>query len=178
MKIVKKNVDTLKEAPYNPRISVRDNKPLYDKLKKSIETFGYVEPIVYNVRTGNVVGGNQRFQILKDLGIREIDAVEVDLNEDDEKALNLTLNKVAGSWDMLRLADVLASLKTMNYADIGVTGFDMDEINKILGEGKTDVNLEIGKLYEIIVECKDENEQEKNYNKLCQDGYTCRLLTL
>jgi len=133
MKIVKKKLSELKEAPYNPRISVRDNPEFYKKLKASIDKFDLVEPIIYNIRTGNVVGGNQRLQILKDKGITETDCIEVDLTDMDEKALNIALNKVTGDWDMPKLNDLLMGLKAADY-DIADTGFDDKELNEILDE--------------------------------------------
>jgi len=55
-----------------------------------------VEPIVWNKRTGNIVGGHQRLKVLLDMGMREVDCVVVDLDEAKEKALNLALNKIQG----------------------------------------------------------------------------------
>ena len=68
------------------------------KSKESLETFGCVEPIVWNKRTGNIVGGHQRFKVAKDLGYTEDNVVVVDLEDTQEKSLNLALNKVSGQW--------------------------------------------------------------------------------
>jgi DNA modification methylase len=134
MKIVKKQLSDLKEAPYNPRISVRDNPEFYKKLKASIDKFDLVEPIIYNIRTGNVVGGNQRLQILKDGGRTEEDCIEVDLTEDDEKALNIALNKVSGDWDPPKLNALLMDLKDLGYNNLDVTGFDDKEIGELFDQ--------------------------------------------
>lgn len=89
MKIVKKDVSELDECRYNPRnISDIERKG----LSNSLDEFGLVLPIVWNERTGNVVGGNQRLNILKERGVKEIDVVVVDLDDVKEKALNLALN--------------------------------------------------------------------------------------
>ena len=80
---------------------------MYDKLKHSIDTFGLVQPIIYNKRTGNIVGGHQRLDVLKENGETDIDCVEVDLNDNDEKALNVALNKVSGDWDTQMLNSLL-----------------------------------------------------------------------
>ena len=66
----------------------------YEKLKRSIEEFGFVEPVVWNGATGNVVGGHQRLKVLLDMGETEIDCVVVDLEPEKEKALNLALNRI------------------------------------------------------------------------------------
>ena len=73
MQIIKKKIDELKPANYNPRKNLKSGDKEYEKLKKSIKEFGYVEPVIYNKRTGIVVGGHQRLKVLKDLGYEEID---------------------------------------------------------------------------------------------------------
>jgi len=71
MELKKKKVKDLKPAGYNPRINIKENKSLYKKLESSIDKFGLVEPIIWNKKTGHVVGGHQRLQILKDKKIDE-----------------------------------------------------------------------------------------------------------
>ena len=134
MKIVKKKLDDIKEARYNPRVSIKKNKQFYDKLKNSIDRFGLVQPIVWNKRTNTVVGGHQRLQILRDEGINEVECIEVDLNEEDEKALNLSLNKIGGDWDTEMLNSLLTDLKDLDYNNMDVTGFDEKEINEIFDQ--------------------------------------------
>ena len=128
MQIEKMKVSDLKYAPYNPRKI--DDKELA-KLKRSITEFGYVEPIVWNKRTGFVVGGNQRLKALRELEIEEADVVVVDLDEAKEKALNVALNKISGEWDFIKLKDVLTDIDTGDF-DIELTGFDLDEIADLI----------------------------------------------
>ena len=59
MEIRKLPLEKLNPAKYNPRKDLKPSDPEYEKLKKSMETFGYVEPIVWNKRTGQIVGGHQ-----------------------------------------------------------------------------------------------------------------------
>ena len=73
MQIIKKKIDDLKAATYNPRKNLKPGDKEYEKLKRSITEFGYVEPVIWNERTGTVVGGHQRIKVLKDLGYEEID---------------------------------------------------------------------------------------------------------
>lgn len=82
-------VAELKASPYNPR---KITPSALDGLTRSIETFGMVEPIIVNTRSGQVVGGHQRLEALKRLGIEETPVVEVDLDDTNERALNLALN--------------------------------------------------------------------------------------
>ena len=94
----------LNPAAYNPRKDLKPGDREYEKLKRSIVEFGYVEPVIWNRRTGNVVGGHQRLKVLVDMGQTEIDCVVVDLDLRREKALNVALNKIQGDWDEEKLA--------------------------------------------------------------------------
>ncbi len=131
MQVSKIPIDQINPAAYNPRKDLQPGDPEYEKLKRSIQEFGYVEPIVWNKRSGNIVGGHQRYKVLLDMGISEVDCVVVDMDETKEKALNLALNKVRGDWDYLKLKDVLQELDTGEF-DIELTGFGMDEIEDLM----------------------------------------------
>ena len=133
MEIRKIPIEKLNPAAYNPRKDLKPGDPEYKKLKRSIQEFGYVEPIVWNKRTGNIVGGHQRYKVLLDMGMSEVDCVVVDLDETKEKALNLALNKIQGDWDYLKLKDLLQELDTGEF-DIELTGFGLDEIEQLLAE--------------------------------------------
>ena len=110
MQIQKVSADRLNPAAYNPRRDLKPGDKDYEKLKRSIEEFGFVEPVVWNQATGFVVGGHQRLKVLLDMGETEIDCVVVDLEPEKEKALNLALNRIQGDWDEGKLAEVLADL--------------------------------------------------------------------
>jgi ParB-like chromosome segregation protein Spo0J len=92
-------VSKIKAAKYNPRKDLKPGDAEYEKLRRSIEEFGYVEPVIWNERTGNIVGGHQRFKVLVTMGYREIDCVVLDIDEQREKALNVALNKICGEFD-------------------------------------------------------------------------------
>ena len=117
----------LRAAPYNPRRDLQPEDAEYQKLRRSIETFGYIEPIIWNERTGNVVGGHQRLKVLLEKGA---EAVVVDLDEKDEKILNVLLNKVKGRWDIGKLADLLQQLD--EAGEMEVTGFEDWELQSLL----------------------------------------------
>lgn len=123
-------IGKLKEAPYNPRVKLEEGMPEYERLKKSINTFGNLEPVVWNKRTGYVVGGHQRLQVFRDMGEKAVPCVVVDLDEESEKVLNLALNKIKGEWDYDKLNDILAGFDE-ELAEI--SGFAADELALILG---------------------------------------------
>lgn len=129
MKIQEIQIDKLKSAPYNPRVTLEPGMPEWEKLKRSINEFGNVEPIVWNERTGNVVGGHQRLSVLKSMGLKSIPCSVVDLNDHDEKLLNVALNKIKGKWDYEKLEEILSEF---DYEVASASGFSAEEIAVIL----------------------------------------------
>lgn len=132
MEFAKKKLTDLIPATYNPRKDLKPGDPEYEKLKRSLDEFGYVEPIIWNKRTGNVVGGHQRLKVLKADGIKEVDCVVIDFDEEKEKALNVALNKISGDWDNEKLGLLITDLQATDF-DVSLTGFDENEITDLLG---------------------------------------------
>lgn len=122
--------EQLKVADYNPRKDLQPEDAEYQKLRRSMDEFGYVEPIIWNERTGNVVGGHQRLKILLEKGVEDIECVVVNLDEKDEKILNVLLNKVKGRWDIGKLADLLQELDEAGAMEL--TGFEDWELQSLL----------------------------------------------
>ena len=133
MTVRKIPADRLRPAAYNPRKDLQPGDPEYEKLLRSVDEFGYVEPIVWNERTGNIVGGHQRYKVLRQLGFTEIDCVVINLDPEREKALNIALNKIMGEFDMKKLGDVLKELEEQRDL-LDLTGFDRPDIDKIMQE--------------------------------------------
>ena len=130
MLIEKKNTADLLPADYNPRKDLKPGDAEYEKLKRSIEQFGYVEPVIWNKTTGRVVGGHQRLKVLMDMGITEVECVVVEMDESQEKALNIALNKISGEWDKDKLALLIADLQGADF-DVSLTGFEPAEIDDL-----------------------------------------------
>lgn len=123
MEIKKVEINKLKPAKYNPRKDLKPGDAEFEHIKNSIEKFGYIDPIIYNVRNNVIVGGHQRYKVLKKLGYTEIDAVEVDMDEQTEKAANAALNKAQGDWDLEKLDLLLADITEIDMSDFG---FNLD----------------------------------------------------
>lgn len=124
-------ISKLKEATYNPR---QISGEAFERLSTSMGTFGLVDPIVVNKRTGyTVVGGHQRLKVLRERGIQEVSCVILDIEEDREKMLNIALNnqKMAGEFDFAKMADLLLEFDQKGL-DATLTGFSDDELEKIL----------------------------------------------
>lgn len=137
MQIKKKKLTDLIPADYNPRKDLQPGDAEYEKLKRSIETFGYVEPIIWNKQTGRIVGGHQRLKVMQDLGYQEIECVIIDIDESKEKALNVALNKISGSWDEDKLMSLITDLEA-SYFDVSLTGFDIAELDELFKDSLTD----------------------------------------
>lgn len=144
----------LTAADYNPRRDLQPEDAEYQKLRRSMETFGYVEPIIWNERTGRVVGGHQRLKVLLEQGREDIEAVVVDLEEKDEKVLNVLLNKVKGRWDIGKLADLLQQLD--ETGDMEVTGFEDWELQSLLMQYDHIKDL----MEEDFSDCSDKKEKD------------------
>jgi len=149
-------------APYNPRVI---NEHDFAALRRSMTSFGVVEPIVCNKRTNRIVGGHQRVKAAQAEELPDLPVVWVDLDEAKEKLLNLALNRISGQWEDAALATVLASLKELGE-DLELSGFNSHELELILsgwdGEGLEGLGGGAGHTQginpKIIVECGAEDK--------------------
>ena len=116
----------LKPAEYNPRKKLKPGDKEYEKIKNSIEEFGFADPLVGNSDM-TVIGGHQRLTISIDLGYTEVPCAVVDVDKTREKALNIALNKITGAWDENLLADLLKDIEAADF-DLGFTGFEPPEM--------------------------------------------------
>lgn len=134
------DINTLKFAEYNPRLKISEGDPVYEKIKNSLLKFGAVQPLVVNADM-TVIGGNQRLLVMRDLGWKTAPCVMVNLAKNDEKALNIALNKISNDWDNQGLNALIAELREYDPDfDLSVTGFDDYEIDLAIAsfEGVTD----------------------------------------
>lgn len=122
-------IDVIKPADYNPRVALLPGDPDYEKLKKSVETLGVIDPLVYNEKTGTLIGGHQRLSVLHALGYETVPCFIVSLSPDQEKQANVALNKITGRWDEEKLRDVLASIPEDM---ISAAGFDPKELQQLM----------------------------------------------
>lgn len=153
-------IERLKPAPYNPRKELQPGSSGWKKLERSLREFDLVQPIVWNERTGHIVGGHQRVAILRHRGETEVDVAVVSLNPAKERALNVALNnaQVGGDWDLDKLRDLVGGLSALPEFDVTLLGFDERELRELaLGPvtlGETLPPLEDGTI-RVIVEVND-----------------------
>jgi len=175
-------------AKYNPRKDLQPGDPEYVKLRRSMEQFGYVDTLVWNKRSGNLVGGHQRLKILvADFAVKAVDVSVVELPPAEEKALNLALNKITGEWDQQALAALLTELTASAAIDATLSGFDAKEIDLRIAEAKaaqaagngeaTDAlaAASLSNIPAVLVVCKDVREQKALARELQNQGHQCRM---
>ena len=123
----------LRPAAYNPRKALKPSDKEYQKIKNSIQEFGYVEPIIVNYDM-TVIGGHQRLTVLKDLGYTEAQCVVLHIEDEAKvKALNIALNKISGEWNEQLLADLLVDLQDAQF-NLDLTGFEAPEIDQLFSK--------------------------------------------
>lgn len=131
MKIELVRLDDYVDSPFNPRIMFKEGDPAFDTLRKSVDEFDFLQPLIVNTRTGHIVAGHLRKRVLKSKGIDKAEAVIVDFDEVKEKAAVISFNKISGEWDFEKLADILNELSEMPNFDIKVTGFTPPELSQL-----------------------------------------------
>ena len=150
-KLMEIEAGKLKPAAYNPRKKLKAGDKEYEKIKASIEEFGFADPLVVNADM-TIIGGHQRYTVATDLGIEMLPCAVVDIDKVREKALNIALNKITGAWDEDTLAQLLEDIQNSDF-DLGKTGFDPPEIetlfnkvhDKAVKEDDFDVEAELAK---------------------------------
>ena len=162
MKIGRIDINSLILSEYNPRKDLKPEDIEYKKIKRSIEEFGYVDPLIVN-KDLTVIGGNQRLKVLEELGYKKVDCVLVDLDKTKEKALNIALNKIEGEWDLPKLKNLLQELDT-GEIDMDITGFEYTDLEKLMTQ--------------FHVPDENEKENEKNLITCPKCGYIFKLLEL
>lgn len=130
MNLQRMKLSALKGAEYNPRKDLQPDDPEFQKIKRSIQEFGCVEPIIWNQQTQHIVGGHQRLKVLLAMGQAEADVVVIDCALREEKILNVMLNRTKGRWDNEKLADLMQELN--DAGEVELTGFDEWELQGLL----------------------------------------------
>lgn len=183
MEIKEVPISSLNAASYNPRKDLKPGDAEYEHIKKSIQTFGYIDPIIWNKRTGRVVGGHQRLKVLQELGQNNVKVVEVDFDEDKEKAANIALNKISGDWEPELLQNLLDELEDSDF-DMGDFGINDDFLKSLHLTGDSEFDDFDDKavpptaLFQVIVSCDSEEDQKNFYDRMVAEGRTVKLINM
>lgn len=131
MRFETRSLSELRPAEYNPRVPLTPSDPEYQSIKRSIQEFGYADPIVINA-DGTIIKGHQRRTVMMDLGYTEVEVIVLDIKDKaKEKALNVALNKITGKWDNAILKDLLLELDLEGY-DFSVTGYQRNDLEDLI----------------------------------------------
>ena len=171
MKIIDVKITSLKEYENNPRV----NDKAVAKVAASIDEFGFKVPIV--IDSNNVIiCGHTRLKAAQSLGLEVVPCIVADdLTDEQIRAFRLADNKTSefSEWDFEKLDEELAAL------DLDMTLFGFEDDEKTAGaKEREDLSEKVAEVYEVIIECADEYEQEEIFNRLQEEGLQCRVLTL
>jgi ParB-like chromosome segregation protein Spo0J len=171
------SVEAFKTDRENPnRLSPRQ----FEALKKSIQRFGFVVPVITN-RDLLIADGEHRLEAAKALGMKQISVVRLPVDEVDRRLLRQVMNKLKGEHD--------PKLDAEEFQRIINAGHE-DDLKKLLVLSDLSVRTALKRLqedegntifrdiWEVVVECTSEQQQEETYKKLVEQGYKCRVLTL
>ena len=145
LNIVYVDVENLRSPEYNPRSW---SKEATKQLKESVKKFGLVDPIIVNSapeRKGIVIGGNFRLKVAKEMGIKKIPVVYINIPDiEKEKEICVRLNKNTGDWDF--------NLLSVNFKEdfLSSLGFSSESLDEIFGIDEAseifDLQKELAKL--------------------------------
>lgn len=174
MKIEYKNIDDIIPYENNPR----KNDEAVDYVANSIKEFGFKVPIIID-KDNVVVTGHTRLKASQKLGLEKVPVIYADdLTEEQIKAFRIADNKVAeySTWDLdkldLELEDINFDMSDFGFADLEVN-VDEDTNNEV-----SEPNFNYKEQYGVIVMCKSEEEQEKIYNRLTEEGFECKVVSV
>ena len=157
MKIEKFSLEDLNPAEYNPRTITRG---ALEGLSKSMEKFGYLQPIVVNVRDGRnrVISGHQRLKVMLGERVEEAECIIVDFDDQTEKAANIALNSetISGDWNLEGLETILEELK-----------FEFPEFEEI-NLDELDIQFEVEGLNALGEEKDKKDESDNQKGDLCE----------
>lgn len=121
-------VKEIHPAAYNPRVTLKPGDDEWEALNSSLDRFGLVEPLVINKTTGLLVSGHQRLNVLKTQGVDEVEVVLIEVDPEQEKLLNIALNKIDSEWDYEKLKDLFDEI---DEDDVKFTGFTPEELDSL-----------------------------------------------
>jgi len=148
-----------------------------DRLKASIKKWGDIVPVVTNSEL-LVADGQQRVTAMRELGMTECSVIRLPVKDVDRRLLRQVLNKLKGKHNKeLDSAEYLRILEQGEKEDLKAL---LESVGEELPEDLDDreISFTIPETYEIIVECRDEADQKRIFEKLKLEGYKLRILTL
>lgn len=172
IKIERWPIERIKLHPENTSKIPKVNSKPWKVLERSLD-HDYFDPLVVNARNDMLVSGHKRFAVMKHRGVKEVDVSVVDYDEETHLARLIAGNEHAGKPDKDAIEALMERL-TSSSVDLSLTGI----VGKKPARPRPDAPPDLGEVYEIIVECSGEGQQQELYERFKQEGLKCRLLTL
>ena len=179
-KVTYMDVDSLIPYANNPRLN--DN--AVDAVAASIKEFGFKVPIVVDGENV-IINGHTRLKAAHKLGLKQVPVIVADdLTPEQVRAFRLADNKTSelAEWDLGKLNIELDGIADIDMSDFGFDddAFDLDDEDKDLEDEKTseDKDVDIDDEKTLVVDCENEDEMEKTFATLTEEGYKCRIITL
>jgi len=169
------DIDSLQLDGENPN---KMKKNQLQALRKAIQRWGFIVPIVTN-RDLLVADGEQRLTVAKELGMKQVPVIRLDVEDVDRRIIRQILNKLKGQHvPEIDQEEFLRIIEAGGEEDLRRFLVASDkEINAALSN-EEESSIEVETQYEVVVECLNELEQKKVYDELVAKGYKCRVLTL
>lgn len=177
MEIVKIKIEEL--TPYENNAKEHPRKQI-EQIKKSILEYGMNDPIGVWGDKNIIIEGHGRLVALKELGYTEVECIRLDhLTDEERKAYTLVHNKLTMNTDF-NFDKLEEELKLLSSFDIDMSKYGFDDLEQKEDKPKErkDLSDEIGETFEVIIECSNEMEQQEVFERLIEEGYVCRVLTL
>lgn len=130
------DINSLNQADYNPRIELKEGMAEWNALNNSLQKFGLVVPIIINEKNNTIISGHQRISALKAQGETQAEAVVLNLDENNEKQLNIALNKIQGKWDFDKLEQMLENMTEEEKKYTGFLESRFEQIDKVVEIGE------------------------------------------
>ena len=167
------DIDRLQLDGDNPN---KMKKNQLEALRNAIQRWGFIVPVITN-RDLLVADGEQRLTVAKELGMKQVPVIRLDVEDVDRRILRQILNKLKGHH--------VKELDQSEYEKIIELGGEDDlkeyllisekDLEKALEEEES---IKVEARYELVIEFDSEEEQKGAYLKLTGLGYKCKVLTL
>lgn len=174
----------IKQSSKNTNKHTEDGMQL---LKTSIDKVGVLESISVT-KEGTIISGHARSEIFNQKGMvakeiylaeNEYPVIVTDIEDNTKQYYEAQILANTTANKNFNLDTELTEEIAVEYdIDIEELGVDVEEVNSDLDAEQKDLSSTIKNLYRIEIVCKDEEHQENTYNKLIEQGYECRILTL
>lgn len=163
----------LKPAPYNPRRALNERER--EALKNSIKKYKMVYPIVVNKRSGYIVGGHQRLEIMKEMGLKTAPVLYVDMDEEQEKRANVQLNAIEADWDVEKLQELLHPMTSEEVQELGWSKIEAEALlaGIFMNSDTKKALLEEARAMAGEHKAKDKDEDDEDEEEPQEPEYTC-----